>query len=54
MGKNKKEISLLDKLESMIQTRDEIINIIKKENISLVEENKMLMDKLLKLQKKAT
>ena len=52
--KNKEITNLLDKQESMIQTRDEIINIIRKENISLAQENKMLMDKLLKLQKKAT
>ena len=46
---------LLGNQEEMIRTRDEIIEIIRRENIGLVEENKMLMNKVLELQQeKAT
>jgi len=41
---------LLGNQEEMIRTRDEIIEIIRRENIGLVEENKMLMNKVLELQ----
>ena len=36
----------------MLQTRDEIIEIIKRENAELVEENKRLLSKVLELEEK--
>ena len=51
----KKLHKLLENQETMIRTRDEIIEIIKRETIGLVEENKMLMNKIMELQQeKAT
>ena len=48
----KKLHKLLENQELMIRTRDEIIEIIKRENLGLVEENKMLMNKIMELQQK--